>query len=85
MSSHHWPYNEEYFAIRREVKNGMLSPVSYMIANFAIQIPLMFIMSVCALSVSVYGIIDFNGDNYFTVLAVFAINLWVGPGPGGAP
>jgi len=54
-----------------------------MIANFAIQIPLMFIMSVCALSVSVYGIIDFNGDNFFTVLAVFAINLWVGPGAGG--
>jgi hypothetical protein len=55
MSSHHWPYNEEYFAIRREVKNGMLTPMAYMIANIGIQIPMMLVMSVCALSVSAYG------------------------------
>jgi len=29
--------------------------VAYMISNFGIQIPLMFIMSMCALSVSAYG------------------------------
>mmetsp|Transcript_19713 Transcript_19713/g.49424 ORF Transcript_19713/g.49424 Transcript_19713/m.49424 type:complete len:298 (+) Transcript_19713:1-894(+) len=72
-----YAYNEEYFAIRREVKNGMLSPVAYMVANFGIQVPLMIIMSVFALSVSAYGIIDYNVDNYFSVLMVYAINLWV--------
>ena len=72
-----YAYNEEFFAIRREVKNGMLSPVSYMIANFGIQVPLMLVMSVCALSVSAYGIVDFNGANYLQVLVVYAINLWV--------
>jgi hypothetical protein len=33
----------------------MINPVAYMISNFIIQIPLMFIMSVFALSVSAYG------------------------------
>ena len=71
-----YAYNEEFFAIRREVKNGMLSPVSYMIANLGIQVPLMFILCAFA-SISAYGILDFNGDKYFAVLVVHAINLWV--------
>jgi len=35
--------------------NLRLYTVAYMISNFGIQIPLMFIMSMCALSVSAYG------------------------------
>jgi ABC-type multidrug transport system ATPase subunit len=70
-------YNEEYYAIKREVKNGMLSPVSYLLANFVIQVPLIILMAMCALSISLYGIANYYGDNYFQFMLVYAINLWV--------
>lgn len=46
--------------MRREVKNGMVSPYAYLLANVVIQIPMMFIMSVFALSVSGFGVGLFN-------------------------
>jgi ABC-type multidrug transport system ATPase subunit len=72
-----YTYNEEYFAIKREVKNGMITPISYIISNFFIQVPLILVMSMFALSVSAYGIGNFYGANYVGVLFVYAINLWV--------
>ena len=39
--------------------------------------PLIVIMSMCALSVSAYGIGNFYLPNYPSILFVYAINLWV--------
>lgn len=72
-----YTYNEEYFAIKREVKNGMISPISYVLSNFVIQVPLMVVMSMFALSASGYGIANFYGANYVSLLLVYAVNLWV--------
>mmetsp|Transcript_38590 Transcript_38590/g.89093 ORF Transcript_38590/g.89093 Transcript_38590/m.89093 type:complete len:123 (+) Transcript_38590:404-772(+) len=34
-----WAYNAEFKAIRREMKNGMVSPMAYVIANSLLQLP----------------------------------------------
>eukprot|EP00971_Amphidinium_carterae_P204203 4052175-Amphidinium_carterae.1 len=34
-----WAYNAEFKAIRREMKNGMVSPMAYVAANSLLQLP----------------------------------------------
>ena len=69
-------YSEEFPSLRREVKNGMISPVSYLIANLVIQIPMLFVMSLFALSVSGFGVGLFNGANYIQMILVYTAHMW---------
>ena len=71
-----YTYNSEFFAIKREVQNGMTSPSSYLAAMTIIQIPIMFIFGICAWSVGAYGVLDFNADNYFLMIFVFAVFIF---------
>jgi hypothetical protein len=71
-----YAYNNEFNAIKREVKNGMLSPIPYLIANSVLLIPVMFILAVAAISVSAYGIIDFNGERYGEVMLIYACMMY---------
>jgi len=50
-----YAYNGEYFAIRREVKNGMLSPVSYMVrrCSFTVSKPVLKAPMVSALEATI--------------------------------
>ena len=47
-----YAYNVESFSIRREIKNGMIHPAAYLISNLVIQLPLLLIASIFAISVS---------------------------------
>jgi hypothetical protein len=47
-----YAYNIESFSIRREIKNGMIHPAAYLISNLVIQLPLLLITSMFAISVS---------------------------------
>ena len=47
-----YAYNIESFSIRREIKNGMIRPAAYLISNLLIQLPLLLIASIFAISVS---------------------------------
>jgi ABC-type multidrug transport system ATPase subunit len=69
-------YNEEFFAIKKEVKNGMIRVGPYLVANFILQIPLMVILSMCALTVSGYGIAGWWSENYVTMIIMYAIVLF---------
>jgi len=71
-----YAYNVESFSIRREIKNGMIHPAAYLISNLVIQLPLLLIASIFAISVSGYGIGDFNGDKYFEFLFMYWLLLW---------
>jgi len=71
-----YAYNIEFNAIKREVKNGMMSPIPYLFANTIILIPVMFLLGVAALSASAYGIIDFNGERYGEVLLIYACMMF---------
>ena len=71
-----YSYSEEFPSLRREVKNGMIAPASYLIANALIQIPAFVIMSLFAVSVSGFGVGLFNGANYIEIILVWAVNMW---------
>jgi hypothetical protein len=71
-----YAYNNEFNAIKREVKNGMLSPIPYLIANSVLLIPVMFMLAVAAISVSAYGIIDFNGERYGEMMLIYACLMY---------
>ena len=67
-----YAYNIEFNAIQREVKNGMISPVSYLLANSILLVPVVFVLAATVLSVAGYGITDFNGERYGEMLAIYA-------------
>jgi hypothetical protein len=45
-------YNTEFNSVRKEVKNGLYRPMSYILANTVIQLPFMVILSMCTMTVS---------------------------------
>lgn len=69
-------FNQEFFAVRREVRNGMYSPFAYLLASTAIQLPMMLILAAGAISISAYGIGAFWGPNYLLYLITYAVVLW---------
>ena len=71
-----YAYNIEFNAIKREVKNGMMSPIPYLFANTILLIPVMFLFAIFAVSVSAYGIIDFNGERYGDMLLIYACMMF---------
>ena len=69
-------YNEEFFAIKREVKNGLLSPYAYLLANLVIQIPFMVVLSLFALAIPAYGMVSWYGPNFIQVVLMYSLTLW---------
>ena len=68
--------NEEFFAIKREVKNGMVHPVAYLLANSLIQIPFMIILSLFAMSIPAYAMVDWYGPHFVQTIMMYALTLW---------
>lgn len=71
-----YAFNMEFWAIKREVKNGMVRPWPYLLANTVLQIPAIFFLAICGLSVSGYGIAAWYGPNYLLMIVMFALVLW---------
>ncbi|KAJ1387120.1 hypothetical protein B484DRAFT_459884 [Ochromonadaceae sp. CCMP2298] len=71
-----YAYNIEFVAIKREVKNGMLSPLSYLLTNSLLTIPFMFIFGIFGISIGAYGMIAFNGERFGQVLLIYALQMF---------
>lgn len=71
-----YAFNTEYWAIKREVKNGMVRPWPYLLANMVLQIPAIFFLAICGLSISGYAIGAWYGPNYLFMVIIFALVLW---------
>eukprot|EP01033_Poteriospumella_lacustris_P013703 gene13704-biopygen6226 len=69
-------FNNEFFTIKKEVKNGMVQPLPYLIANAVLQIPVMFLFGIAAISVSQYGMINYYGPRYGQLLLLYALTLY---------
>eukprot|EP00656_Telonema_subtile_P050491 TRINITY_DN6551_c0_g1_i1.p1 TRINITY_DN6551_c0_g1~~TRINITY_DN6551_c0_g1_i1.p1 ORF type:complete len:557 (-),score=114.32 TRINITY_DN6551_c0_g1_i1:55-1725(-) len=67
---------EDTRTIRREVRNGMVSPYAFLLARSLLEIPFMFLMSACALTGSAYLISNFHLAAYPETLLLFAVMLW---------
>jgi ABC-type multidrug transport system ATPase subunit len=69
-------FNTEFFAIKREVKNGMVSSIPYLFANSLIQIPVMFIFGLSALPVAAYAIMNYQGAHFGQVWLIYALTMY---------
>jgi len=69
-------YNLEYFAVKKEIKDGMYSPAAYLLANAILQLPLIFVISFFALCVGTYGIANYDAGGMPTMVCIFAACLW---------
>lgn len=69
-------FNIEYHSIKAEVKNGMYRATSYLVAKSILEIPMIFILSIFAISCSAYGVSNYTGEYYFEFLSVFTAMLW---------
>lgn len=68
--------NLEFATVKRDVKEGCYHLGSYILANAVMQIPLMFVLSICAMTVGAYGIAAWQIANYMPMILVFAVTLW---------
>uniref|UniRef100_A0A0G4IE84 ABC transporter domain-containing protein n=1 Tax=Chromera velia CCMP2878 TaxID=1169474 RepID=A0A0G4IE84_9ALVE len=69
--------SEEIAYVSREVRNGMYKVTSYLLANFLLQVPYMFLLGISSIGASCYGVMDFNSSKLGRVLAVYTLSLWV--------
>mmetsp|Transcript_23912 Transcript_23912/g.45431 ORF Transcript_23912/g.45431 Transcript_23912/m.45431 type:complete len:215 (-) Transcript_23912:132-776(-) len=54
----------------------MYTAYSYLIITFLLEIPMMFVLSVFAISVSAYGLGNYDGNHYIVFLCVYTAMLW---------
>jgi len=67
-------YTQEFASITSEVRNGMVSPTSYYLANATIQVPAMFFLGFCAL-LPQYLFVDWTWSNIGLMLVVYSTTL----------
>jgi len=68
--------NQEFHAVRREVRAGMYGILPYIIAQTLVQIPFMFLLSVFCITASGYGVAGWNPEHWRTMVAIVAADLF---------
>jgi hypothetical protein len=68
--------NIEYLSVKGEIRNGMCSPLAYLLSNLMVQVPMMLVMAlfVC---VPYFAIGGFPWNGFVQALLLDAANLWV--------
>jgi len=68
--------NEEFFLIKKENKNGLVSVAAYFMSNLLLQIPYMMILALFAVAIPAYAIMGYPPANFFHLIAVMAAMTW---------
>jgi len=66
----------EFFAVKREIKDGIYSCWSYLLANAIVQIPFIFLLSLCSIGISLYAMLDYDPAQFGLMLVLYAFALW---------
>ena len=69
--------NDEFKSVAREVKNGMVSPMTYVTAKTLLVLPIMILFSLCALVVPFFLIMDFAWDTFGFAIIIWAACIFV--------
>ena len=69
--------NDEFKTMLRETKNGMISPLSYVVTKTILVIPIMFIFAIFALGIPSFVIMDFPGSAFGMAVVLWACTLFV--------
>ena len=67
--------NIELKTVKTEIKNGMYSPIAYVLSNTLVQIPFMFGIAVCVL-VPAFAIGGWSWTNFGTFFLAYAASVW---------
>ena len=68
--------NAEYNSIIKEVKNGMVTPLSYLISKTILEIPIMFLFGIVALGVSAYGISNYYAPHMMIMVSIWSLSIY---------
>jgi ABC-type multidrug transport system ATPase subunit len=68
--------NSEFKSVLREVKNGMIHPLTYICAKSILVLPVMFLFAISAISLGVFGILKLQAD-YGIYLIIYAVSIYV--------
>lgn len=69
--------NDEFKSILRETKNGMVSPISYILAKTILVIPIMFVFAIFGLGIPAFVIQDFAGAAFGRCIVLWAALIYV--------
>jgi len=69
--------NAEFATILREAKNGMVSPLNYVLAKTILVLPIMFVFAIFALGIPAFAIMDFPGDTFGKAILLWAALMYV--------
>lgn len=68
-------FNVEYKSIHKEVKNGMVKPLPYLLSRLIIEIPAMFLLYVCALLIPAYGIMNYPIERFVQGMLLWSLGI----------
>ena len=68
--------NAEYNSIIKEVKNGMVTPLSYLISKTILEIPIMFLFGIVALGESAYGISNYYAPHMMIMVSIWSLSIY---------
>jgi len=71
-----WAHNQEFCSVKKEIKNGMIGPLSYLLASQLLMIPFMVLFGLCSLGISGYGIIGMWPARFGEVLVMYAATMY---------
>ena len=66
----------EYKVLRGEVKNGMVSPVSFILAKALIEIPFMFLFSLAAIGFPDYVLLQVYPENFGVMFMLVTVGVY---------
>jgi hypothetical protein len=67
--------NSDAVSIRKEIKNGVTSPGSYLIANLLVQVPAMLLLTAVSFSIPMFAISNFDASKYVIIIVNQALTL----------
>jgi len=65
---------EDTISLTRNVRNGIAHPLPYLVARF-LQVPMMFLLSICCVTIAGYAICGWEEGKYTTVVTLHALTL----------
>ena len=59
----------------QEIKNGMVSPMSYLFAKSAAELPILFVMALFAIGIPAYGLSNFHSAGFMRFWLAWTVNF----------
>eukprot|EP00965_Chrysotila_dentata_P153054 5058133-Pleurochrysis_carterae.AAC.1 len=67
--------NTDYQVVKREIKDGMYKPLTYVLAQFVLQLPMLAILSMLALVPAIYPISDWEVSQLWRSYTAYFLSL----------